>query len=551
MKIPCLLIVVGLVLLGTVVSLGQPLDLSDSSVEQFLARPFQFDYTTIRNDSTLRRLINAIDYQLAMVDCRQLMEYLPPLGDSSMKRPFRPELENRYQEFMKDGFLFQVLGRWQKTTKSAINRSFIDLLVSQREELQIDPTAVREARDLARRIANRLYGFHFSVDGRFFSAAEAAQMIENDTATYLSEQLSRLQNDSAAGLAPDAARLYFLYKSMGQLKGFSTSFDGNLVPFSYSKPEWIKIAEELKIVTDSEYQHCLQVLSEESGQSNLQLFEIERLLRRKAILADDYFSTDKVDLAVGRLVDNLGLSSFWSRLTVDSIESGPWPALAVRLDSPYNDHLIKTEQGGFNYYCGLAREMGRAVPWVFADSAIPYLLRTYPAGTEEMLASFFERLALDRDFLSKNFSIPDDELNRFETYYRWLTILEIRKTIAYFFFDYHLSDGIATDPTVEYWSLERSLLGVNDSSYQWLEVLINGRLQRYPEWLADIFSHVKLEEMLYQRFGEGYQASPKCGKFLIDRFCRPGRSQSMKQFISANCRDDLSVADLKRQLKLK
>jgi len=551
MKNFCFLIVVGLVLSGAVTTFGQPLDLSDSSVQQFLDRPFQFDYTTIRDDSTLRNLVNAIDYQLAMIDCRQLMEYLPPLSDSSMKQPFRPELENRYRELMRDGFMFEVLGQWQKTTKSAVNQAFIDLLMSQHEGLQIDPTALSQAKELARRIANRLYSFHFSLDGRFFSAADAVRIIESDTAVDLAKKLYRLQNDSAAMLASDANRLYSLYNVMGQLRGFPTSFDGNIVPYSYSKSEWTKIVEELKTITDSEYQCCLQVLSEECGRSSLKLFEVERLLRDKAVLDDKYFTADKIDLAVHRIVDSLGLSSLWPRLTIDSVETGPWPALAVRLDPPYSNHLIKAGQSGFSYYCSWVREVGRAVPWVFSDSTLPYSLRTYPSGTEEMLSSFFEGEALDRNLLSKNFSIPDEELDRFETYYRWQTLLEIRKTVAYFLLDYHLSEGVGTDPTAEFWSLEHSLLGVSDSSYQWIEVLINGRLQRYPEWLADVFSRIKLEEMLYQCFGEGYLSNPKCGGFLIDRFCRPGKSQSMKQFISANCRSDLSVADLKRQLKLK
>jgi hypothetical protein len=528
---------------------GQPIDISDVEIDRFLTFSFQYDYTKVKDETSLRDLIGALDYQLAVIDYRQRREFITPGTNSPINRRFKNRLEERYRELLRDGFLFQKLGEWREKTDNRVNRAFIDLLMARREELLVEPGEIREMRQLAERIAGRLYKFHFRVGDKIYSAVQAAEIIEGGVDAELARILYERQNDSAALLAEDAARLYFMYNRLGERFGHRSSLDHTLSRLSFRKPEWFAIAGELKEATEAEIQKCLAVLREESGRGDLTLYEAELLLREGAVLPDEYFPRDQCDSAVNNLLTGLGLESLADRLHIRILDSDSVPTLAIKLYPPYDNILIKDNRGGFGCYRRLASEVGRSLPWVFADSSLPYVLRDYPPGTEEMLTSLFEDLALNTTFLSDNFSVPVEELIRFERYSRWLTVYRIRQVLLYFLFDYYLAEGKSSDPTTLYWSLEKSLLRNGDSSYHWIETVLTGSLERYPVWLAHVFSRLKIEEVLFLKFGEDWAADPRSGQFLIDNFCLPGRSQTLEKFISEHAPNRLSVLDIKRQLK--
>jgi hypothetical protein len=535
----------------TATSWAAPIDVSDTAIAQFLAHPFQFDYTTITGDSTLRRLIDAVDLQLTTIEYRQLTELISSPHDSLVGQEYRRDLENRYRELLGDGFLFDKLRQWRQTTADPANRAFIDLVMARRDAFQADPALLRQAKELARRIADRLYQFRFEVGGKAYKGADIVALMESGKDRDLLKTLYRMQNDSAALLAPDAARLYGLYSRMGEGRGYPTSFDYALSRLSFRKPEWIKIAEELKAATEAEYQACLAAVRKDIGGSTPSFFDIDHYLRRGVQLPDEYFTIAAADSAVARLLARVRLDSLTSKLVVVQADSSRWPALAVRFLPPYDIQLVKSSLGGFAYYRRLISETARTLPWVFTDTTLPFLLRDYPAGTEEMLTGTFEAWALDSAFLAANFSIPPDMLKRFITCNRWMTMLRLRQQLAYFSMEYFLSEGTSTDPVPLYWSLEKSLLGVTDSSYQWIETLLTGTLEKYPEWIAHQFARIKLNEILNKKFGEEYAADPRTGPFIITSFCRFGRTRTMQEFIGANVVDRLSVDDVKRQWRLR
>jgi hypothetical protein len=527
-----------------------PPDISDGAIDEFLASPFQYDYTTIIDDSTLREFIMALDHQLAIIEYRQRREFTagPELAD--LRRQYKNDLEARYRELFKDGFIFKKLTEWQEKTTDPINRSFITLFLWRRNEYMADPSSMQQARELSQRIADRLYGFRFRIDQDNYSAGDAARIIFSGGDISLARELNTLVNDSAALLVPDAAKLYFIYKGLGQQRGYRTSLDYNLSRLSYRKPEWLKIADDLKKNTDAEYNYCLESLKEDADRDNLALFEIERRLTEKAILPDSCFSSDKIETALNRLLVDFGLEKISDELKV-RVDSSGFPALSVRLCPPYDNLLLKSNQGDFHNYRRLAAEYGRALPWVYADSSLPYLLREYPAGAEEMLTGLFEELALRPEFLKKNFDIPSEDLVRFETYNRWLTIFHLRRVLLYFYFDYYLSEENIGDPSKLYNSFEDSLFGTGGGTDQWIETLIAGGIETFPEKLAHYFTRIKTAEMLTTRFGEDYYSNPAAGRFLIDNFCRPGRSQTIEEYITGHGSNRLSVDDAKNQWNLR
>ena len=195
-------------------------------------------------------------------------------------------------------------------------------------------------------------------------------------------------------------------------------------------------------------------------------------------------------------------------------------------------------------------ETGRLLMWVYADSSLPYLLRDYPKGAEEMLTGLLEDLALDSAFLAANFEIDQEELNRFVRYDRWLRVFRIRQVILYFLFDYYLSQEINVDPVELYWSQENSLLGCPDSSYHWIETLLMGNLSRYPEWLANLFSRIKLHEALYRKFGSTWNTNIESGQFIIEQICLPGRTQTIEEIFTRHTPDKADLIDVKRQFGL-
>ena len=527
-----------------------PLDVSDSAVAVFLASPFQYDYTSITDDASLRRFIDALDHQVAMIEYRQGREFVRQSDSTGMAQPHGRELENRYLQILGDNFIYKKLTDWKTKTADSACRAFIDLFLDRRNDFMADPTLQKEARGLSQRITDRLYTFRLAADGIVYDAQQAASILSSGSDLALCRKLYSALNDSVAALAPLASDLYTLYSRMGQQLGYRTSMDYHLSRLSFRKPEWLKIADELKEATEAEYQLCLTWIREESGGEKLAQFEIDNRLRQTAVLPDQYFPPRRTDSVLTRLLDGLGLADLTGKLKVREFDSAGNPALAIRLYPPDDVLFFKTMQGGYLRYRRQAAEFGRALPWAYADSALPYLLREYPKGSEEMLTLLFESMALDSQFLAGNFNVPGDELAKFEQKSRWLAVFRIRQVLVYFYFDYYLSDGQASDPISLFKKLETSLLGVDASSYQWIESLVSGKIGDYPERLAHHFCQVKTIEMLYQRFGEDYAANAGSGEFLKEKFCRPGRSRTIEQYITGNASDRLSVNDIRRQLHL-
>jgi len=546
---------VGSIILTALVSasglLAAPLNVSDTAMERFLQAPFQFDYTAVTDAASLHTLVAALDHELAVISCRQVEEFLRAPDDSAVSRDFRQGLEDRYRTIMTDGYLFKKLADWRATIADSVDGAFIDLVMQQYEERQVDPAVIRDAAELARSIAERLYGFVFSVDQRRFDARQAAAIIADSAGSDLARRLYRLQNDSARTLGDHAAQLYRMYNRMGQRHGFRTSLDYTLSRYALAPSAWLAVADSLTGFTEAEYRRCLESFRAQSGQSDPALFEIDQFLHEGAQLPDSFFTVAKVDSAVAAIFRRCGLDSLLGRLTVTVVDSASWEAVAVRVDPPYRTRLLEGSGGGFEFYRRRVTETARALPWVFTDSALPSLLRDYPPGTEEMLTATFEQTALDSAFLVDRFAIPASLVSRFAVFERWQTIFRIRQVALFYYLDYYLSKNDSARPDSLYWSLESLLLGTSDSTSQWIETLITGELQKYPKWLAHIFSRTKLSEMLYGRFGDRWVTDPRAGRFIVDSFCRPGRSQTMKQFVERNSSAPWSVDDLQRQLQLK
>ncbi|MDD4052854.1 MAG: hypothetical protein PHR28_13275 [candidate division Zixibacteria bacterium] len=538
-------------ILSAALPAAAPIDISDAAIERLLAHPFQFDYTTLTSDSALRRLVDAVDLQLATIEYRQLKELISSPQDSLIKQEFGRDLEARYRDILGDGFLFDKLRPWRQTTSDPACRAYIGLITERREALQADPTLLRGAKELAQRIADRLYQFRFAVGGKEYQGADIVGLMESGSDRNLLKALYRLQNDSAAILAADASRLYGLYSRMGEGRGYPTSFDYTLSRLSFRKPEWFKIAEDLTTATEAEYQACLTAVRQDVGDNNLSFFDIDHYLRQGAQLPDEYFSTAAADSAVSKIMAGVGLDSLAQKLVIIKVDSARWPALAIRFLPPYDVQMVKSNLGGFAYYRRLVTEMARTLPWVYADTALPFLLRDYPAGTEEMITGAFEGWALDSAFLAANFSIPQDQLNRFITCNRRLSVFRLRQQLVYFMMEYYLSEGKSAVPATLFWSLEKSLLGVTDSSFQWIETLLTGTMEKYPEWIAHQFTRIKLNEILDKRFGDGYMGDKRTGPFIINAFCRSGRTRTAEEFVTGYDVDRLSVDDIKRQWRLR
>jgi hypothetical protein len=524
-----------------------PPDISDAAITKFLAKKFQYDYTKIIDDATLRDFINALDSQFAIIEYRQRTELVAP-GTAGIGKKLSPDLEQRYMELLSDRFIFKKLNEWRSKTTDSVNRAFIANYIDLRSGLMADPKAAQEAKELAQRIADRLYHFLLAANGKTYTVDQAADIIFSGDSLPVARELYRQLNDSVAMLADDGSRLYLMYNAMGQFVGYRTSLEYHLAQLSFSRPEWRIIADNFLKVTDSAYFGWLDSLKQADHRQNIPLFEIESILRKPAALPDSFFTTEAVETAIDRLLSGFGLQDLKGRLRINQIDSGGLPAVAVRLCPPYDDLFLDSRAGGYEYYRRLASEYGRALPWAYADSALPYTVRDYPPGSEEMLTTLFETMATDSAFLARNFSIPGKVLARFETARRRLTIFQIRHSLLYFYFDYVLSQEKTSNLPHLFMALTDTLFGANDSSYQWVEVLVTGGLETAAKKLAHRFCWAKTMEMLNDRFGADYWDNPRAGEFLVEKFCRPGRAQTIEQYIEANTDDRLSVAALKRLL---
>lgn len=524
-----------------------PPDISDAAVAQFLASKFQYDYTRIVDDATLRDFVDALDSQFAIIEYRQRTELVAP-GTAGIAKKLGPDLEQRYMELLGDRFIYKKLDDWKGKTTDSVNRAFIANYIDLRSGLMADPKAAREAKELAKRIADRLYHFLLAANGKKYTVEEAADIVFSGDSLPLARELYRQLNDSVAMLADDASRLYLMYNAMGQFVGYRTSLEYHLAQLSFSRPDWRIIADNFLKVTDSAYFGWLDSLKRADHRKNIPLFEIESILRKAAVLPDSFFTADAIEAAIDRLLTGFGLQEIKERLRIDQIDSGGFSAIAVRLYPPYDDLLLDSRAGGYEHYQRLASEYGRALPWVYADSALPYTIRDYPPGSEEMLTTLFETMAIDSAFLARNFGVPEGELARFEAAQRRLTVLQIRQSLLYFYFDYVLSQEKTASPPRLFMALTDTLFGAYDSSYQWVEILVTGGLESAAKELAHRFCWAKTLEMLNDRFGGDYLNNPKAGEFLVEKFCRPGRTQTIERYIKANTDDRLSLTTLKEIL---
>lgn len=545
-----LLLVIIIMFVGALCKAEQ-INVSDPDIEKFLEFPFQYDFTRIKDDSTFREFIDQLDYQLAKIEYRQRLELALTSANINLKERYSDLLGARYNELLADGYMFSVLAKWRDATQDHIGRVFADILLAEQKERFVEPGELYEMQRLLERIANRLYSFQFKLGENYYSAPDAARLVEETGDINLAHDLFKQQNDSAAVVADQASQYYYLYRRLGERFGYKTSFDYNLSFLAYEKSDWVKVAQDLRKVTEGEFNACLDLLRTATGRQHLKLFEVELILRDSAVLADSLFPAEKCLEVMDSLVSAMGLKGLMQRIKRQTVETIVPSVLAIKLQPPYDNVLYENHQGGFDYFRQLARETGRIMMWAYSDSTLPYMLRDYPQGCEEMLTGLIEDMALDSAFLAEHFSPDAKELDRFVKYNRWFQIFHIRQVLLYFLFDYYLSDNRYDSPAELYWSLESSLLDCPDSSYLWIETLLMGTLSRYPERLAHIFGRIKLKEILHKKFGISWKTNKESGKFIIDEVCRPGRAQTIKELFTEHAEHSLSLNDIKRQYRFR
>jgi hypothetical protein len=501
-----------------------PLDISDSALTKFIATPFQYDYTKIVDDHSLREFIDALDRRIAIVEYRQRYEYVNPDVGSDSDNRFGKDLEKVYRDLMSDSYLADQLVAWKEKTTDPVNLAFIEEYLRRRTELMADQQIIYKARQLSQRIADRLYHYSFRVDDSVYSAEQAAEIIASGDNFELADRLYKQQNDSAANLAMDATRLYLLYQQMGEFKGFPDMLHYNLSGMGLRVPEWFQIADKIVHVTQPAYDSLLDDLRAESNLDNLPLFFIEQKLETDASLEDSYFTADKIDTAIQRLLKASGFLDLYDRLSLKALDSGQIPALAVGLYPPSDVWLMTSGRNGFEYYRRLVTELGRASGWVYAEPTLPYVLRGYPYGCSETVASLFEDLALSPEMLSSVFGIPDAQIDEFTRARRRLELFQLRQITAYFLFDYYLTEGVQSDPQALYQTLEESVLGSTDKSERWIEVLITGEIQRYTTRFVERFAFYRLLENLTARYGDLLSGSGEFGGYLYEKIFHPGKT---------------------------
>jgi len=186
---------------------AEPIDISDDAMAEFLTLPFQYDYTTITDDASLRTFIDTLDYQMGMVEYRQRKEYVADPDMWEAETPFSEDLERRYREILSDAMIFKMLTEWQEKTADPVNRAFIRVYLARRNAFTSDASAVRPAQQLSERIANRLYTFSLKIDDTRYSVTDAANIMFGDGDIELARKLHRQLNDSVAVLIGDASKL--------------------------------------------------------------------------------------------------------------------------------------------------------------------------------------------------------------------------------------------------------------------------------------------------------------------------------------------------------
>lgn len=530
-----------------------PPDISDAVVADFIQNSFQFDYTTVTDDASLRKLVDAVDYQMVIINYRTILEKTALKTISPAGNKFEQQLDRRYLEILHDGYLFQIFSQWQNKTADPTSKAFIDLFLFDREQLLAYPAGMGRVGSLAKRISKRLQNFHFKIEDKYYGIDDMRRLIstseQSDEDRRLARRLVKMRRDSSAILVPDAILLYKMYNAMGLEKGGLTWQEYLFLPYSLKYSDWINIAKEIKTTTDDIYFAGLNKVKKEHRLDQLTGWEFDNILNRQAVLPDSYFSRDRIDTAIVQLLENLGLRQLLDRLTILEVDDKASFAAAIYRYPPDDILFVKTARTGFAGYYRLLSELGKSLPWAYADTTRPFLLRTYAPGTSIMTSELLISLGTDPKFLAANFDIPEEKLKLYGESSKLLTMYQIRKMTQYILFDYNLSLGKTDDATKLFWDLEQSITGFCDSSYFWIDALVSGRIEDYPNLLAQAFGRLKMREILYHQIGPDYDQSTETGRFLIENFCAPGRGQELKEFIEAYSPDPLSIADLKRQME--
>jgi len=542
-KIYFILITV-LFLIGPAVS--EAPDVSDMATERFLDFSFQYDFSQISGEQGLHDFVMAYDSQLAFIAYRRSKAGLERGHSPGFESDFSDRLEERYRHLLNDGFVFEQIEKWRTETADSVLLNFFNLLIRQRRELTADRTVANEIGQLSERMADHLYNFLFDVDGRFLNVRQVVQLMDTTSDYRLARQLYQMQNDSAGTLTPMAAQLYRLYDLLGQQRGAASLFDYALEPLGYDREYWRDMARTIVDGTEDEYKKCLTAVRKKMGRDNPTRFEVEKELSTHQILPHGYFPPDVCDSVVREMAEAMGLDSIWHIVRHFRADQVPSAAMALRMYPPYDDALVRGHYGGFGYYTRVSGETGRLIPWVFADTTMPFILRDYPAGTSEMLSGLFIDLAFDSTRLEQRFKIPPEVISEYLTYRNWYQIYQLRHTALYFLFDEYISRKGNDDLGKYYGKLEKEIFGVKRQSHRWIEILHSGNLSSYLEWMAEHYSRLNLERILIDKFGPDFANNKEAGRFIIDNFARPGCSQTMTDFFSKYEKSRLDAAAVKK-----
>jgi oligoendopeptidase F len=232
----------------------------------------------------------------------------------------------------------------------------------------------------------------------------------------------------------DLLKLMQLRNQRAREHGFANYADYALKTSEVDAVMLLKILNDIVVATEESYSKLVVEARNYLDVDNVELFDWPYFLQKKLCPPSNYFAKEQglprihdVVRSFGVREEELGISFH----LVDQMYAG---GCCVCVDIPHDIRVMVRPGHGFDWYALLLHELGHGLLARYNQQCL--ILQKESITFDETIATLFETIAHDRQFLSGSIGMPESEINQFEADYQKRQLYELRRLISSFMFEY-------------------------------------------------------------------------------------------------------------------
>jgi peptidyl-dipeptidase A len=429
--------------------------------------------------------------------------------------------------------------------------ALLDLEYSAR---QLDPAVLADIAAREEAIEQSFNSFRANLDGEAVSDNALRRILKEETDPERRRRAWEAAKQIGAAVAPDVLELIELRNREARRLGHRDHYAMALAQQELDESTLFALLGRLKELTDAPFRRIkgdidatLQArygLAEWTSRPWLYAdpFFQESPPGAAAVDLDSVFAGQDVEALTARTFDGVGLPvrPLFARSDFHEREGKSQHAFCIHVDRAGDVRVLCNIRPNEYWMSTMLHEFGHAVYDAGLDFDLPWLLRA-PAHTmsTEAAAMLFGRLTRNADWLTRVAGVPASEARRLAA--------EVRKALTigqlifarWGLFLVHFEREMYRDPRQDlnrlWWAMARDFQGVeappDRNRADWAsKIHLACAPVYYQNYLLGEMTASQLESALLSELGNGTPAdtfvdAPAAGRFLTERFFRPGASR--------------------------